>query len=131
MVLRTKRDIEYVRETYAWCSSCQQLLRHDRRYCPLFPDAPPQRWYGVEEPKKWSACCCMTHTCYVNLLKLVYVGFLHGGTEHYGWLGDHRTLCGRVPVLIGLPITEPFKEGTCGRCMAAFFKRARVYCDRP
>lgn len=123
--MRTKRTFDYVRETHVWCASCQQLLRHDRHYCPLFPNTV------VAGHDKWSRCCCLTHTCYDNPLKLVYVGFVRGHSAHYGRLGSDQTLCGRKPVLVGPPVTEPFREDTCKRCVVAFFKRAGVYCDRP
>jgi len=45
------------------CPSCHKLLRHDRGFCPLFPEVEPPKDWG-EPGKKWSACVCLVHTCY-------------------------------------------------------------------
>lgn len=45
------------------CDYCEKTLRHDKGYCPLFPDVEPPPSYG-KLGKKWAKCVCLVHTCY-------------------------------------------------------------------
>ena len=42
-----------------YCPRCEKTLRHDKGYCPLFPEVEPP--HGHE---KWSQCICLVHTCF-------------------------------------------------------------------
>ncbi|KKL97839.1 hypothetical protein LCGC14_1830390 [marine sediment metagenome] len=123
-----KVTLDYIRETYVWCKSCQQLLEHDRGYCPLFPNVEPVRG------KKWTKCVCTVHTCYDNPLKLTYAGFALArvrstSVSHYAFWYDGVTLCGRTPTVVGGVVKDPFRQGTCVQCIRGFLKRVNVYCD--
>ena len=45
------------------CSNCGKTLRHDKGYCPLFPEVRPPTNYG-KAGKKWGSYVCFIHTCY-------------------------------------------------------------------
>jgi len=47
-----------------WCTSCLRWLRHDQRYCPLFPDVDPPKGFCESNVRKWSRCLCKIHTCF-------------------------------------------------------------------
>lgn len=56
-------------EPKVFCGMCLRWLVHDQGYCPLFPDVKPPNEYALfpssgKPGKKWTACCCLTHTCY-------------------------------------------------------------------
>jgi len=141
--------LDYLRETYAWCTSCQQFLKHDRGYCPKFPDdAPPPALRKLCTPiatpmgvdthedvpgKKWTTCVCLVHTCFDNPRKLSYAGFerARSSVSHYAFFYDGVTLCHRTPLVVGGSVQDPFRQGTCWQCMRALLVCAHVYCDRP
>ncbi|KKN68921.1 hypothetical protein LCGC14_0445780 [marine sediment metagenome] len=132
-----KTTMDYIRETYVWCTSCQQLLKHDRRYCPLFPGVnPPHRRVVVDGVlcttmvgRKWSKCACLVHTCSDNPVKLVYMGFARVSVSHYTFPGGSTTMCGRTPSVVGGVVKDPFRPSTCQQCVSVFLKRAHVYRD--
>jgi hypothetical protein len=60
-------------EDQTFCTSCKQWLRHDKRWCPLYPEVSPplQPFYRIGSivqsyapGKKWSRC--LVHTCFDN-----------------------------------------------------------------
>lgn len=78
-----------------WCAGCQRWLRHDKRYCPLFPG------YGFA---KWDRCVCTVHTCCDAWPKLSWLtSFWRPGRVYHlgriggGWVSAQTTklLCGR------------------------------------